>query len=51
MKDIEGFNNKVPCTCPKGGMVLTPEGGERVCDKCGGSQWVENQNKSKEKYG
>jgi hypothetical protein len=27
---------KVPCTCLKGGV----DGYERVCQRCGGSEWV-----------
>jgi hypothetical protein len=33
----EILNNKIPCDCPKGGLVGEEE---KVCEKCGGSEWI-----------
>jgi hypothetical protein len=30
---------KIPCDCPKGGVYETEDGGEILCEKCGGSEW------------
>lgn len=37
----EGITNKIPCSCPKGGMYERADGSTYVCERCGGSEWIE----------
>lgn len=37
-------NEKIPCSCPKGGMYEMENGNTRICERCDGTEWVDTQN-------